>query len=116
MTYKVKLADRPNFGTSTGQCAPYFVTTDAVEAIKKNLKANPQVDARRMTAFGAGDERSLVAEIQVGQKGQASGAGDERSPVAADHLETATPSTSGVAISAAMKSDEPAGSAAMEAK
>ena len=31
MTYKVKWADPPNFGTSTGQCAPSLVTTDAVE-------------------------------------------------------------------------------------
>ena len=49
MTYKAIWANPPLFGTSTGQKAPPLITTDAVRAIQRKLKANPQIDVRNMT-------------------------------------------------------------------
>ena len=116
MTYRVKWPHTPSFGTSTGQCAPPLAMTEAVGAINKTLKANPQVDARKIRAFGTGNDRSPSAEVPMGQEGQASGAGDGRPPVAADRPEVAIPSTSGAAASAGPESDVHATSTAIEAQ
>ena len=52
-----------HFGTSTGQNAPHLVTTNAVLEIQRKLRANPEMDGRKI----AQEDRSKPAAVETAE-------------------------------------------------